>query len=365
MTDNSLNTAQPLGVLGSKPITRRDLVNRSDRFDFFKFSLKRSSNVNLQLSGLKGNADLFLLNKAGKAIAQSRQGGNSPELLTRTLAKGTYYVQVLNRSKGGTKYKLTSSAMAGDGGGGGTGTSTSPIDLGKLEGGLFTRSRDTAGSFGSGKYYKFTLGQISDLSIALSQVSGGGRMTLYRDINRDGQLDNRDTPFITGGSGSESSNEPISLVLPATETYFLEVNRDSSANTMLYDLILSTTQSPGNLPTDPGAELATAFNFGTLNPGGRFEAKDYVGNVDGTDFYRFSLGSATNVTFAKQDVAGDINTNITIYQDKNGNGILESGDTIGSLFGPQASQVLQAGTYYVSAKQANVNNTAYSLTISA
>jgi len=365
MTDNSLNTAQPLGVLGSKPITRRDLVNRSDRFDFFKFSLKRSSNVNLQLSGLKGNADLFLLNKAGKAIAQSRQGGNSPELLTRTLAKGTYYVQVLNRSKGGTKYKLTSSATAGDGGGGGTGTSTSPIDLGKLEGGLFTRSRDTAGSFGSGKYYKFTLGQISDLSIALSQVSGGGRMTLYRDTNRNGQFDNSDSLSITGGSGSESFNEPISLVLPATETYFLEVNRDSSANTMLYDLILSTTQSPGNLPTDPGAELATAFNFGTLSPGGRFEAKDYVGNVDGTDFYRFSLGSSTNVTFAKQDVAGDINTNITIYQDKNGNGILESGDTIGSLLGPQASQVLQAGTYYVSAKQANVNNTAYSLTISA
>ena len=339
-------------------------MNPRDRFDFFKFSLKRSSNVNLQLSGLKGNADLFLLNKAGKAIAQSRQGGNSPELLTRTLAKGTYYVQVLNRSKGGTKYKLTSSATAG-GGGGGTGTRTSPIDLGTLAGGLLTRSRDTAGPFGSGKYYKFTLGQISDLSIALSQVSGGGSMTLYRDINRDGQLDNRDTPFITGGNGSESSNRPISLVLPSTETYFLEVNRDFSANTMLYDLILSTTQSPGNLPTDPGSEPATALNFGALNPGGRFEAKDYVGNVDGTDFYRFSLGSTTNVTFARQDVAGDINTEITLYQDKNGNGILESGDSIGSLFGSQASQILQAGTYYVSAKQSNVSNTAYSLTISA
>lgn len=228
------------------------------------------------------------------------------------------------------------------------------------------RQRDTAGLVDAEKrFYKFRLGQISDLSIALSQVSGGGTMRLYNDTNRNGQFDFNDGPAVASGSGSLSSNRPISAVLPSTETYFLEVTRDFTFSTMQYDITFNTTQYPGNLPTDPGSEPTTAFNLGNLSRGGRLDARDYVGTVDNNDLYRFTLTEAATVTFAKADIAGSINTEVTIYQDQNNNNILELSESLGSVFGPQASTSLQAGTYYVLAGQFNLNNTAYSLSISA
>ncbi len=366
MTDNSLRSARPLGVLGSKPVARRDLVGPSDRTDFFKFSLKRSSNVNFQLSNLKENADLLLLNRAGKAIARSKKSGNQAEQISRQLQSGTYYVQVLGRGSKNTRYKLVGSATAGDGGGGGgNGTRSNPFDLGTLNGGSVARSRDTAGSVDAeNKFYKFRLGQISDLTIALSQVSGSGTMRLYNDTNRNGVLDFSDST-IEFGDGSVSSNRPISAVFPSTETYFLQVLRDFSASTMQYDITFNTTQVPGTIPTDPGSEPTTAFNLGSLSKGGRLEAKDYVGRVDENDLYRFTLNETGRVTFGKADVAGDINTNVTIYRDKNNNNILDSGESLGSLLGETGSIDLQSGTYYVLANQSNLSNTAYSLSISA
>jgi hypothetical protein len=369
MADNSRSSARPLGVLGSKPVVRRDLVGPSDRTDFFKFSLKRSSNVNFQLSNLQANADLLLLNRAGRAIARSQKGGKQAEQITRQLQSGTYYVQVVGRGGKNTRYRLVGSATAGSGGGGGSsgnGTRSNPFDLGTLNGGSVVRSRDIAGTSGAeSKVYKFRLGQISNLTIALSQVSGGGTMRLYNDANRNGIFDDFNTSGIAFGDGSVSSNRPISEVFPSTETYFLEVTRDFSFSTMQYDITFNTTQVPGNIPADPGSEPTTAFNLGNLSKGGRLEAKDYVGRVDENDLYRFTLNETGRVTFGKADVAGDINTNITIYQDKNNNNILDSNESLGSLFGETGSIDLQSGTYYVLANQSNVNNTAYSLSISA
>ncbi|MBW4661584.1 MAG: PPC domain-containing protein [Drouetiella hepatica Uher 2000/2452] len=368
MADNSLSSARPLGVLGSKLLERRDLVGPRDRTDFFKFSLKRSSDVNFQLSNLQANADLLLLNRSGKAIARSQKGGKQAEQITRQLQSGTYYVQVSGRGSKSTRYKLAGSTTAGGGGSGGSGgngTRSNPFDLGTLNGGSVARSRDTAGtSDAENKFYKFRLGQISDLSIALSQVSGGGTMRLYNDTNRNGVLDFSEST-IDSGDGSVSSNRPISAVFPSTETYFLQVVRDFSASTMQYDITFNTTQVPGNIPTDPGSEPTTAFNLGSLSKGGRLEAKDYVGRVDENDLYRFTLNETGRVTFGKADVAGDINTNVTIYQDKNNNNILDSGESIGSLIGANGSVDLQAGVYYVLANQSNVSNTAYSLSISS
>ena len=365
MTDNSLSRAQALGVLGRKPVVRRDLVGPRDRFDFYKFTLNRSSNVKLQLSDLQANADLVLLNRSGKVITRSQKSGQQAEQVTRKLASGTYYVQVINRSSRNTRYKLVGAAPpVTDSSGGSAGTRDNPINLGTLRRGSVTRTRDTAGSLNAAKYYKFKLGQISDMSIALSQVSGGGSMRLYYDTNRNGRFDNSDMS-VDFGEGSESSNRPISTVLPATGTYFLQVDRNVSSNTMRYNLTLNTTPFPGNIPRNPGSEPTTAYNLGTLNRGGRLEAKDYVGTIDATDLYRFTLGSASTVTLRKRENAGDINLGVSLYQDRNGNNVLDAGEFIGQLFGEEANVDLQAGTYYLSVSQPNTSNTAYTVMLTA
>lgn len=359
MTDNSLRQARSLGVLGSQTVTRQDRVNLRDRTDFYKFTLNRSSTIQFQLSNLRANADLLLLNAAGRVLGRSRKGGTQAEQVNRQLTSGTYYVQVLNRGNG-TQYRLSGSTISG--GTTPTGTRTNPINLGVLTGGAVTRLQDTAvGVSDQATYYKFQLGQISDISIALSQVSGGGSMFLYFDRNRNGQFDINS--LITTGTGTESINTPISsLPLAPNTTYFLEVSRNSSFNRMTYNLTVNANPAPGNIPTDPGSEPTTAYNLGTLSRGGRLEAKEYIGEVDFSDLYRFSLSEASTVTFNKVDVVGG--SGLTVYQDRNNNNILDGNETVTTLgSGNSTSAVpLQAGNYYVFANQGDA---AYTLTITA
>jgi len=209
------------------------------------------------------------------------------------------------------------------------------------------------------------LAQITDVSIALSQVTGGGRLELYFDKDRDGKFDDSKDQSVAFGSASESSNVPISSkVLPAIGTYFVTVYKD--APSMVYDLTATASPLfPSNLPTDPGSEPTTAYDLGTLNKGRSFEVKDYVGGLDATDIFRFTLPEASKVNFGKVEF-GDINITTRVYQDKNKNNILDSSDLIGEYFTSGASENLVAGTYFVSASQSfSLSNSGYNLTFAA
>lgn len=81
-------------------------LNSDDPARYYKLNLKRSSNINLSLTGLTNNADLTLLNRKGKQLSRSKQAGNADESITRTVPKGTYYVRVANKN-GNTRYRLS------------------------------------------------------------------------------------------------------------------------------------------------------------------------------------------------------------------------------------------------------------------
>lgn len=372
MMDNSLAKAQSLGALDGNSVSKRDSLNKRDRVDSFTFTLNRSSNIKLKLSGLKANADLTLLDGTGKTIVRSAKSGNKAEKVQRQLAAGTYFVQV--KGKGGsTKYQLKGSAVSAGGGttpipAPGTGTRNNPIDLGTLTNAPVGRSRDTAGLFdGEQKFYKFQLGQISDVNIRLSQVTGNGTVRLYYDSNRNGVFDLSENSAIDVATGSESANDAASLVLPATGTYFMEALSNSTTNNVLYDLTVTPTPAPGNLLSDPGPEESTAYSLGTLNRGGQLEAKDYVGRVDETDVYRFTLAEAANLAYSKTETAGDVfSVNSTLFQDKNNNGLIDANEQVVNFANITTGSVaLPAGNYFLSTKASNVDNAAYSLTLAA
>jgi hypothetical protein len=162
------------------------------------------------------------------------------------------------------------------------------------------RSRQTGGSSSSPQVYRFNLAQITDISIALSQATGSGFLKLYFDDNLDGKFNDNKNRTIALGAASESFNGAISSeVLPAIGTYFITVDGGSSDSSIVYDLTVTASPLfPSSLPTDPGSEPTTAYNLGTLNKGGSFEVKDYVGRLDATDIFRFTLPEASKVTSA-------------------------------------------------------------------
>jgi Cadherin-like/Bacterial pre-peptidase C-terminal domain len=105
--DDTARQARDLGKISGSRLLSNALGNR-DQKDFYKFSLLKRSNLSIQLTGLKANADLSILSSNGKVLGQSRKSGKASESLIGTdIAAGTYYVKVAAHSRRDkTSYRL-------------------------------------------------------------------------------------------------------------------------------------------------------------------------------------------------------------------------------------------------------------------
>lgn len=77
-----------------------------DKDDYYKFELKTSTAVALNLDGMSSNADLFLYDGRRRLLAASRKNGSAAENISRTLSAGTYYVRATLTAGNSTDYNL-------------------------------------------------------------------------------------------------------------------------------------------------------------------------------------------------------------------------------------------------------------------
>lgn len=386
-SDDRLSGARPIGQLSGSRVFR-GAVGIGDKADFYSFRLSGRSSFNLVLNNLKNNVDVALIQN-GQILARSARGGKKPEAIDTTLDAGTYFVSV-SRKSGNSRYRLALNASLVSppsnnppgnnppgnnppGNPPGTnppiseeGTFNNPINLGILSGGTTARTQDFASNSAS-KYYKFQLANISDVNFTLSRASAATSMKLYYDFNKNGLADSNER--IETGGASPSSSNPISEALPATGTYFMEVNASSFNTSTLYDLVVATTPTPGNIPAEPGSDASTAHNLGTLNRGGRFELRDYIGRIDGLDYYRFDLSANANVSFNFQDIDTPEKDGyrIALYRDNNGNGLIDDGERVRSSISQGDQIALQTGAnYYLSLQPTRTDyNISYIMTMAA
>jgi hypothetical protein len=374
MADNSLGKAQILGTLGASPVARRNFVGQRDRVDTFKFGINSSngSTASFSLTRLRANADFALLNSSGRQIIKASKSGNRPERIQTSLTAGTYYLRVTSRAGKGTNYRLAASAVANpiatptpvptpipapipvEG------TISNPINLGTLTGGTITRPQDIAPA-NSPKYYRFQLAQISNVNLTLSQTSQSTAIRLYYDSNANGLPD--DNELIESGSGSPSGSNPISEALPAKGTYFVKVDSNSISTGSTYDLLVATTPTPGNIPAEAGNDASTAYSLGTLNSGGRIDIKEYVGELDGLDYYRFNVATNSTVSFNKLSVSEGF-LSATLYRDSNGNGLVDSGERVTGLSQSESVTLESGATYYLELSASAAYNIAYTYSLS-
>jgi Calpain family cysteine protease/Bacterial pre-peptidase C-terminal domain len=87
------NTAQNV-LLGSDIQSFGGSVANLDGLDYYKLQVNNRSNVNMSLSGLGGDVNLFLLDNTSKQLAASSATGIRSELIQTTLEAGTYFVKV-------------------------------------------------------------------------------------------------------------------------------------------------------------------------------------------------------------------------------------------------------------------------------
>ena len=115
--DNAPAIAQDLGALAGT-ISASGFVGDRDERDFYRVRLDATSRLQISLTGLQGDADLFLVRdfnrnqQIGRSeiVGFSTLEGNQSELLTfDTLVAGTYLIAV-DRFEGNTNYQLTLTA---------------------------------------------------------------------------------------------------------------------------------------------------------------------------------------------------------------------------------------------------------------
>ncbi|MFM6208902.1 MAG: pre-peptidase C-terminal domain-containing protein [Planktothrix sp.] len=344
---NTINTAQDIGALGATAVTKNDWVGDIDTDDYYKFSLAGNSTLNLNLSGLTQNADLYLYNSASSEIGYSYQGGKTDENILTNLTAGTYYVLVNSDYYGGnTTYNLKLSATAISDSAGND--MTTAKDLGAVS--SVQNFTDWVGYLDESDYYKLSLTQNSNLKLDLTGLSGDAVLYLYDSEGNE----------ITYSDNGDTANAAIAKNLGAG-IYYLKVASFYGDTT--YNLGVSATALTYSPANKVGNTLSQNLNIGALGTTQTFN--DFVGNPygieqDENDFYTFSIPSASTINLKLTGLTA--NADLYLY-DSNDYQIGESAAF--SNVDETISKILNPGTYRIKVSSNNGANTGYNLQATA
>lgn len=353
--NDTISTATNLGTLSGRVI-QTGAVSGTDDLDFYRFQINPTSDLNLTLTGLSADADLYLIRDAngngaidaGEVLQSSRAAGSTSELIQlANLSPGTYFAAV-QQYLGSTNYTLTlTSDAAGN-------TLADSRNLGVLNG---SRSvADFVGSIDANDFYRFRLNNTSDFNLSLTGLTADADVYLVQDFNFNGTVDAGEVLAYSEFYGS--TPEAISIQGLAAGDYNIWVRRfDGNTN---YSLGLSAT------PADPGNTLGTAAELGVLN--GRQVVTDSVSSSDPYDYYRFHLNTNSELRLDLTGLSSD--ADLYLIRDANSNGVIDAGEVLGrSILSGSQSELIQlnnlsAGTYFIQVSRFS-GNTSYALTLTA
>jgi hypothetical protein len=340
---NTLELANDLGVLTEAQTASDWVDNYIDPADYYKFTLDKSSKLNLTLDGLSNQGGYVnLLDSSGNYINYAWGDGTTPASLSSLLDAGTYYVFV-GGSGGDTDYTLnlsaTEEAIPQDTAGS---TPAEARDLGALTDELQTVSEWVDSRLDPTDTYEFTLAESSEVSLGVDSLTGAAYVTLL-DSNEQ----------YVASAWSDGTTAASATKLLAAGTYYAQVS--ASASDVDYALNLSATakaipaDGAGNTP-----EEATAL--GDLSAAQTLT--DWVGSpIDPNDYYSFTLPAAGTVSLTLNGLSAG--ASVTLY-DSNQE-YLNSGYGDGAN-PPSLSKQLAAGSYLV--QVSSWEQTDYNLSLS-
>jgi hypothetical protein len=332
--DNRPNGARDLGELSSANV--RGLIGIRDRIDYFRASLSQPSDLSLSIRQSDRRVGIRLelrdINNNLITRVRSNRRRKVTALPTQTLGAGDYFFVVRGNKRGNTRYRLVTSAAITE-----PGEDTFTARAMQSLPGEY-RISEFVGTEDESDYYKFFLPNISDFN---ASIIGAG-MDLYYDANNNNLIDEGE--FVEDGR----TRDNIARAVPGGH-YFLVVNAPFEGSTQ-YDLVVTATPNPGNLPIDPGNIETEAYNLGDFV--GTSVLKEYVGLFDDRDYYRLDLSGARSLN---ANITGTRRVEVALYSDTNQNGVIDSNEFVSSLnsiFSGSTSIVesLQPGTYFLEVK---------------
>src|SRR5439155_23399836 len=135
-------------------------------------------------------------------------------------------------------------------------------------------------------FYRFTLGSPGPFTFTarLTNLNTDANLQLFRDDPPEDLRAPNPREQLISSTNLGTANESITTTLDTPGTYYLRVVRAGTGSTN-YLLNLSATSTD-----TAGSELITARNLGVLTTT-TLSAADFVGQIDTTDFFQFSVAS--------------------------------------------------------------------------
>ncbi|MEB3343543.1 Calx-beta domain-containing protein [Okeania sp.] len=242
---NESGSAVNVGNL-QKDAIYKDVVGArkpTDKTDYYRFELKKTSYFSTYLYGLTGDANIYLypdyndngvVDSDESYLTYSNNGGTSAESASARLSAGNYLVGVYSNSSVSTEYQLRLANESG-----------SAVNVGNLQKDAIYKDivgeRNPADKI---DYYRFDLKKASDFSASLYGLTGDANLYLYPDYNGNGVVDS-DESYLTYSNNGGTSAESITTRLSAGK-YLVSVYSSSPTSTEYQLRLVNESNGSGN-----------------------------------------------------------------------------------------------------------------------
>ena len=299
-----------------------DWTGLSDACDIYKLTMAHNGLLNLNLTGLEDNLNLYLLDGKGNVINTSASQGVLDEAVSnKVLQAGEYYVKVQAAGNSvSSYYDLThvvnyfpddtaGNSFAAAGSIAATGTFNEWVGFGDKY-----------------DYYKLTLTSAGNLTLGLTGLSGNADLALF----------NAAGGALRSSAKTGTSDEAVSNVMLQAGTYYVRIAAGAGVNDAAYTLTSTTGYFDGDTKDHAGNSIAAAKLIDSPAQTG------WVGLGDKDDYYRFDLATSAQATLRLHDTTGG-NADLLLY---NAKGVLLKGSVKPGALEDMLTSSLAAGTYY-------------------
>lgn len=100
-------SAITMGTASTTGVSKSNTVGSNDRVDYFSFRVNTRGKINVQLTGLRADADLTVFNSSRRQIGRSVLTGTRSESVSTTLSPGTYYARVHSHDGKATTFRVS------------------------------------------------------------------------------------------------------------------------------------------------------------------------------------------------------------------------------------------------------------------
>lgn len=219
------DTYEPNGTIAqayavTSGTTYNSYITSSSDIDYYKLTTSAAGTINVTLSNLPGDYDLYLVNSSGTTLAKSENGSTSSETINYSAsAAGTYYIKVIGYNGAystSTAYAMKPTFTGGSSSGDLYEPNNSTTQAYAISSGVSYSSYIYSSS--DVDYYKFTVPSSKSISISLTTLPKDYDLYLY---NSSGTQVARS---INGSTTSESITYSASA-----GTYYIKVIGYNSA----------------------------------------------------------------------------------------------------------------------------------------